>query len=164
MAWPDIPIPAEGAPWLPFSHVTPDLRASDAEREATAERLRIAAQEGRLDPDELEARLSAAYAARWSSELERLTRDVTPPRQRPSFVQPARTNGLAIASPILGLFWFGWLGSILAIVLGHIALSQIDRSQGAQSGRGFAVAGLALGYFGMLTLAVVALFALGGWR
>lgn len=146
-----------------FSPMTPDLRASDADREATAERLRVAAHEGRLDTDELEARLSAAYAARWSSELERLTLDVTPPRHRPAFVKPARTNGLAIASPILGLFWFGWLGSVLAIVLGHIALSQIDRSQGTQSGRGLAIAGLALGYCGMAMLALTVWFALGGW-
>ena len=57
----------------------PDLRASDADREAAVERLRAAALEGRLDADELEERLAQAYAARWCSELSRLTTDVTAP-------------------------------------------------------------------------------------
>jgi Domain of unknown function (DUF4190)/Domain of unknown function (DUF1707) len=145
--------------------VTPDLRASDVDREATAERLRIASTEGRLDPDELEARLSAAYGARWCSELERLTVDVTPPappapRTPPAFVRPSvRTNGFAIASLVLGIFWMWWIGSALAIVFGHLALKQIRRSAGTQSGRGLAIAGLALGYFGALTLLFVLAFA-----
>ena len=54
----------------------PEQRASDAEREAAAERLRVAAGDGRLDPDELEERLEQAYAARTVGELEALTRDL----------------------------------------------------------------------------------------
>jgi DUF1707 SHOCT-like domain/2TM domain len=54
----------------------PEHRASDAEREATAERLRVAAGDGRLDPDELEERLEAAYGARTVGELEAVTRDL----------------------------------------------------------------------------------------
>ncbi len=46
------------------------LRASDADREATVERLRVAATEGRIDPDELDDRLTAAYGSRWCHELE----------------------------------------------------------------------------------------------
>jgi hypothetical protein len=58
----------------------PDHRASDAEREAAADRLRVAAGDGRLDPEELEQRLEAAYGARTVGELTELTRDlpVTP--------------------------------------------------------------------------------------
>src|SRR5919206_178586 len=41
-----------------------EMRVSDREREAVAEQLREHAAEGRLDPDELEERLTAAYAAR----------------------------------------------------------------------------------------------------
>ena len=41
----------------------PAHRASDAEREAVAERLRRAAAEGRLDADELEERVGRAYGA-----------------------------------------------------------------------------------------------------
>ena len=57
---------------------------------------------------------------------------------------------------VIGLVWAWWIGSLLAIAFGHVALRQIAQSGGAQKGRGFAVAGLALGYFGALTL----LFAL----
>lgn len=53
-----------------------ELRASDAEREAVAERLRRAAAEGRLDPDELDERVGRAYAARTRAELGPLTADL----------------------------------------------------------------------------------------
>jgi hypothetical protein len=53
-----------------------DVRASDAEREAVAERLRHAAAEGRLDPEELDERLGRAYAARTRDELTALTADL----------------------------------------------------------------------------------------
>ena len=49
---------------------SPDTFASDAEREAVADRLRLAAGEGRLTPDELSDRLGVAYSARTHGELE----------------------------------------------------------------------------------------------
>ena len=52
------------------------LRASDAEREHVAERLRHAATEGRLQPDELDERLGAAFAARTYGELDVLLADL----------------------------------------------------------------------------------------
>jgi hypothetical protein len=155
-----------GYAWEPMQpdHPTPDLRASDADREATAERLRIAALEGRLDPSELDERMSAAYAARYCSELARLTGDVTPPAPppalpaRPTFARASSsTNGLAVASLLLGVFWLWWLGSALAVVFGHVALGQIART--GQSGRGMAIAGLALGYVGIAMLILVVLFS-----
>jgi len=54
----------------------PQYRASDADREHTAELLRHAAGEGRLTMEELEERLTAAYATRTRGELERLVADV----------------------------------------------------------------------------------------
>jgi Domain of unknown function (DUF4190)/Domain of unknown function (DUF1707) len=142
-----------------------DLRASDADRESAVERLRVAGMEGRLDSEELEQRIESAYAARWCSELDSLTLDVTPPPARlappPVFVQPARkTNGLAIASLVAAVFWMWWLGSIAAVVMGHAALRQIARSGGTQSGRSVALAGLALGYIGLAALLFVGLFAI----
>lgn len=53
-----------------------ELRASDADRERVAERLREALAEGRLDMEEFDARLGAAYAARTYGELVPLTRDL----------------------------------------------------------------------------------------
>jgi hypothetical protein len=55
---------------------TPALRIGDREREQVAEALRRHAQEGRLDPDELEARLDRAYAARTDADLTPLTADL----------------------------------------------------------------------------------------
>src|SRR5207247_11077364 len=55
---------------------SPELRASDAEREAVAQELRDHAAAGRLDPDELEERLTRAYSAKTHGELEGLTTDL----------------------------------------------------------------------------------------
>ncbi len=65
----------EYAPAMPEPR-HPDLRATDADRERTAERLRLAAGEGQLDVDELDERLAAAYAARTTTDLVPLTADL----------------------------------------------------------------------------------------
>jgi Domain of unknown function (DUF1707) len=57
---------------------SPELRASDAERDQVAEVLRSHAAEGRLDADELDDRLGAAYAARTHGDLAVLTADLPP--------------------------------------------------------------------------------------
>ncbi len=62
------------------------------------------------------------------------------------------TNGLAIASMVLGIIWIYWLGSLLAVIFGHIALSQTART--GQGGRGMAIAGVVLGWVGLAFLAV----------
>jgi|SRR5215207_1771232 len=54
----------------------PVRRASDADRERTAEELRRAAGAGQLTMDEVDERLHSAYAARTCAELERLVADV----------------------------------------------------------------------------------------
>jgi hypothetical protein len=64
----------------------PALRASDADRERTADALRQAAGDGRLTLDELDERLHTAYEARTRAELERLVEDVAvaaPPHRVP---------------------------------------------------------------------------------
>jgi hypothetical protein len=60
----------------PDDRPVPDLRASDADRERAVLTLGRAAGDGRLDVDELEERLQAAYAARTHSELDLLLADV----------------------------------------------------------------------------------------
>lgn len=57
----------------------PEMRASDADREAIAERLRDGFAEGRLDTEEFEQRLDAVYASRTLSELRPLVRDLPQP-------------------------------------------------------------------------------------
>lgn len=75
----------------------PDMRASDAERERIAERLRDAVAEGRLDMDEFEERLDAAYKARTHGELEPLVRDLPAPGGSPALplANPAPGAGAA---------------------------------------------------------------------
>jgi hypothetical protein len=53
-----------------------EMRASDTDRERTADRLRTAAGHGRITLDELEERLEAAYAAKTYGELVPLTFDL----------------------------------------------------------------------------------------
>lgn len=54
------------------------LRASHDDRDAVVEQLRDAAAEGRLDADELDARLDRALTAKTHAELVPLTTDLTP--------------------------------------------------------------------------------------
>ena len=63
---------------------------------------------------------------------------------QPGYPQPGRTNGMAIASLVFGVIG----GGVLAVVFGHIARSQIHRT--GQAGAGLALAGLVLGYVGVL--------------
>ena len=71
---------------------------------------------------------------------------------------PAPTNGLAVASMVLGIVWIYWIGSILALIFGYIAKGQINASDGRQGGKGMAIAGIVLGWvgIGMLLLGIVA--------
>lgn len=55
------------------------MRAADRDREGTAEILREAYAEGRLDRSELQERADAAFRARTWGELRRLTADIPPP-------------------------------------------------------------------------------------
>jgi hypothetical protein len=68
-------------------------------------------------------------------------------------LQQTGTDGLAIASLVLGIVWLGGIGSILAVVFGHIARRRIRRT--GQSGRGLALAGLILGYIGFVVAALI---------
>jgi len=64
------------------------LRISDADRHEVAELLRTAAGEGRIDFDELDERLEAAYAARTYADLVPITADL-PVSGQPSWHPPA---------------------------------------------------------------------------
>jgi Domain of unknown function (DUF1707)/Domain of unknown function (DUF4190) len=136
----------------------PDTRASDADREAAVSLLREAALDGRLDSDELEERLAGAYGARWRSELAVLVSDVERPLV---FVRPTgrRVNRLALVSLASGLLWVFWLGSLVAIATGHLALYRIARSHGTESGRTAALVGLLFGYVGLAALLAVVLWS-----
>jgi len=76
---------------------------------------------------------------------------------------PPPNAGIAIASMILGIVSYclccaGILLSLPAIICGHIGLSRIKKSGGTLGGRGFAIAGLALGYSNLVVSLVMAIF------
>ena len=73
------------------------LRASDADRHRVADILRDAAGEGRLEIDELDERLEAAYAARTYADLATITADL--PAAAPAAAQipqPAGSSAIAV--------------------------------------------------------------------
>ena len=55
---------------------------------------------------------------------------------------------------VLGILWLYWIGSILAVIFGHVALSQIRKDPSIQ-GRGMAIAGVVLGWGGLGVLLIV---------
>ncbi len=75
-----------------------------------------------------------------------------PPPYPPYPYPPRRTNAMAIASLVCA-----FLFAPLAILFGHLSLSQIKRS--GEEGRGMAVAGLVIGY--ILTVATVLILVVG---
>ncbi len=107
----------------PAAPQDPGLRASDADREDAVTRLREHAAAGRLDVEELEQRIGAAYAARTHGELAVLQRDL--PRAAPqAYRRPARradrhewtvflqVNALLVAIWAFagaGYFWPAWV-------------------------------------------------------
>jgi hypothetical protein len=88
------------------------LRASDADREATVAALHRALGEGRLDLDETDQRVAAAYAARHCDQLPPLLADL-PSRAAPGSGAPSwtdlwaslvwRARILVVGDPALGL-------------------------------------------------------------
>ena len=65
------------------------------------------------------------------------------------YAHPTKTNGMAIASMVLGILWLYGIGAVLALIFGYSAKKQIDQSGGTQTGRGMAVAGIVLGWIGV---------------
>ena len=66
---------------------------------------------------------------------------------------PRPTSGMAIASMVLGILWLYWVGSILAVIFGHVAISQCNRDSNI-GGKGMAIAGVVLGWIGVVFLLI----------
>jgi hypothetical protein len=89
----------------PLDPQLPELRASDADRERAVEVLRRAASDGRLSVDELEERVTNAYAARTRKELEPLTADLS--------LVPSQPSGLTVSEGPGGDRW------VISVMGGH---------------------------------------------
>ena len=66
-------------------------------------------------------------------------------------VAAAKTNVLAIVSLILGILGF----NLIAVILGHISLSQIKKT--GEQGKPLAIIGLVLGYIGIVVIGIFVL-------
>ena len=107
-----------------------DVRASDAEREEVIAALRTHAGDGRLDVEELDQRIEAAYSAKTRRELVALTSDLpraprAPGDEHREFVEHLRFYLSVMAVLVvtwaltgMGYFWPIWpiVGWGLAIV------------------------------------------------
>jgi len=82
----------------------------------------------------------------------------------PFYPAAPQTNGMAIASLVLGIVSLACSQCITAIpgvIFGHIALKQIRESGGTQGGRGLAIGGLVTGYISLgIVVIVYAIIAL----
>ena len=75
------------------------------------------------------------------------------------FVYGPRTNSLAVASLVFGIMsWLlcPFLGGLLAVILGHTARGQIQRT--GEGGGGMATAGLVLGYLHLVAIVLITIF------
>lgn len=93
------------------------LRASDADRDAVADRLRHAAVEGRLEPDELEDRLHAALRARTYGELQGLLTDLPgkPVAWERRRAEVAPVAGIALAVALRVVVVLAVVGVVLVV-------------------------------------------------
>jgi type II secretory pathway pseudopilin PulG len=74
----------------------------------------------------------------------------------------ARSSPLAVWSLVLGIlsFLLAGLTAIPAVICGHMALGRIKRSSGTLGGGGMAVAGLVIGYLGLVIFMITVLAGL----
>ena len=92
----------------------PNMRASDADRDATADRLRQHHTDGRLDQEEFSERLDRCFAAKTVGELSELTRDL------PDDTARHRASGRTGFGLLSGLRMIPIIPIILAIVVIHL--------------------------------------------
>ena len=125
-----------------------DWRASDADREQVAERLRHATTEGRLLPDELEDRLGAALSARTYGELDAIVSDLPAP-------SPARTGASRALVPVRPA-----VAVAAAVVVAFILIGALTAVAGVHSHAGHHAMAGGRGFLPIVWLIWIAI----GWR
>ncbi|MFD9124474.1 DUF1707 and DUF4190 domain-containing protein [Kitasatospora sp. NPDC059571] len=161
--------PYGAQPWQPAPSPQSAMRAAHADRERTVDVLKAAYAEGRLTAEEYSQRFDAAHRAQTYGQLAHLVSDLPSgpmptPQVAPAVAvpqtflpppvvyAPPRTNGMAIASLVLGLLCLPSAGmfGIPAVVTGHLAKRQMRETR--EDGDGMATAGLVIGWL-----------SIGGW-
>jgi hypothetical protein len=163
------PAPYGQPPFGQPGAVHPGMLTATADRERTMDVLKAAYGEGRITKEEFDLRAGRAMSARTYAQLAAVVADlpagphlgVMPyqPGYYPALNTP--TSGLAIGALVCGILEIFTLGfaAIPAVILGHLARTQIRRT--GERGDGMAIAGLVLGYLGIgiWTLIIIALAA-----
>jgi hypothetical protein len=146
------------------------MLAATADRERTMDVLKAAFTEGRLTKGEFDERAARVLTARTYTDLHALVADlpagpggqVVAPFQ-PGYYSPLivrRTNGYAVGSAVCGIIPF--FGAIPAVLLGHAARKQIQKS--GERGDGLAIAGLIFGYMWISIFVMILLIAVANHR
>jgi type IV pilus assembly protein PilA len=78
----------------------------------------------------------------------------------PSGMGGGETSGKAIGSLVCGILFFFPPSAVLAVIMGHLSLSEIRRSAGRLGGKGMAIAGLVLGYAGLAWVPILIIAAI----
>lgn len=110
----------------------PGIRASDAERDATVERLSTATGDGRLTLEEFSQRMEQATGARTRAELDRLVADLPAEASAAGAAQPGRTTAGPSwhVSPVGGLRVYGpWRMDRHVIAISIVGGTRLDLSQ-----------------------------------
>lgn len=110
-----------------------EMRAGDADRQAVADRLKTALDEGRLDLHEYDERLQKTYAARTYADLDGLLDDlpgtVPPQRSQVAAYQPPDAPAASAPGPAgrghSALSWIGPYGGVVAVCIIIWAISSI---------------------------------------
>jgi hypothetical protein len=153
------------------------MRVSDAEREAAAAELREHFTSGRLDQEELDQRLTAAFAARTRGDLDALFTDV-PPASGREWSGGSTAGGQAAGPRPFGTGSFGGgpfgAGPFGAGPFGASAAERDDRDAARAAGAGWpgqggwpggggwrASAGRGIGRLALASALIWALFILG---
>jgi len=110
------------------------------------------------------AKCGASISAGAASQADASAPAPTPaqssmPLQPPAYAVPVESSGKALGSLICGILFFFFPAAVVAVVLGHLALSDINKAAGRLTGRGMAVAGLVLGYSGVLFIPFILIIA-----
>lgn len=80
--------------------------------------------------------------------------------RRPGASRPRGTSAMAVfafLTGVLSLLTCGLLGvgAVITLIMGHVALSRIGKSDGRLAGRGVAVCGLVMGYLSLILMVLI---------
>jgi peptidyl-prolyl cis-trans isomerase B (cyclophilin B) len=78
-----------------------------------------------------------------------------PPDPAAAFGFPPEPSGKAMFSLVCGILFLFPPTAIVAVIFGHLSLSEIRRSAGRLGGKGMAIAALVLGYSGLAAVSIL---------